>query len=59
MYYKCNHVKPHEGELDDSPKEVAWRAWLVRVGWIRVGYCYLYYPEWVRRAWEKYDWDKT
>lgn len=53
--YFCNHVKPHVGILSMDPYEVAWRRFLDDMGWLRHGYCYLYYPRHVRTEWARYD----
>jgi hypothetical protein len=59
MIYTCNHLNPHSGPLSSDPKEVAWRTYLRNSGWLRQGYCFHYYPKWLRRAWEKFDWPIT
>jgi hypothetical protein len=55
-HYKCNHLHPHEGDLSNSDKEVEWRRWFESVGWLREGYCFLYYPQWIREVWEDTIW---
>lgn len=51
MIYTCGHLNQHRGELSDSPYEVAWRRHLLEYGWVWAGYCYLYYPPYVRHNW--------
>ena len=55
-HYTCHHADPHTGLLSDSFKERWWRMFLRLMGWLEAGYCYLYYPAWLRDTWEKYYW---
>jgi hypothetical protein len=46
----CNHLTPHEIMPPRDECEYAFRYYLDYQGWARAGYCYAYYPEWLRGA---------
>lgn len=51
--YYCKHLVPHVIEPTTDPIEAMFRIYMIQGGWTETGYCFSYYPEWLRMNFNK------
>jgi len=47
---RCDHVRPHDVAPPRDEGEFCFRHYLRAQGWLRAGYCEVYYPTWLLRG---------